>query len=111
MEFCPRCHTRLTAPSSRLHVLACPRCGYEKAEPEYTPRPPLARRTSDDSIVVIHPDEVRLRVLPTVRADCPHCDGQRAYHWTMYVSDEEEAPIEVQVFKCTQCGYTWREKG
>lgn len=111
MEFCPRCGTRLTAKPRQPHVLVCPRCGYEKVEAESTSRPAGPRPTADNSIVVINQDEARLRVLPTVRADCPKCDGQRAYHWTMYVSDEEEAPIEVQVFKCMQCGQTWREKG
>ncbi len=111
MEFCHRCGTRLTAKHRQPLVLACPRCGYEQAEAESTPHPAVARPTADDSIVVINQDDSRLRVLSTVRADCPKCDGQRAYHWTMYVSDEEEAPIEVLVFKCMQCGHTWREKG
>jgi transcription factor S len=111
MEFCPRCHTRLIAPPSRLHVLVCPRCGYEQAETDRMFRPPVTREGFDDSIVVINQDEAKLRVLPTVRADCPKCDGKRAYLWTMYLCEEEETLIEVQVFKCTQCGQTWREKG
>jgi len=111
MEFCPRCHTRLTPSPRRLHVLVCPRCGYEQAETDRPRRPPITRQVLDDRIVVLTQDEARLRVLPTVRADCPRCDGQRAYHWTMYLGDEEETLIEVQVFKCTQCGQTWREKG
>jgi DNA-directed RNA polymerase subunit M/transcription elongation factor TFIIS len=111
MEFCPRCHTRLTPSPRRLHALVCSRCGYEQAEAARPRQPPLTGQTSDDSIVVINPNEDKLCVLPSVRADCPRCDGTRAYQWTMYLGDEEETLIEVQVFKCTQCGQTWREKG
>jgi DNA-directed RNA polymerase subunit M/transcription elongation factor TFIIS len=63
-----------------------------------------------ESVVVINQDEARLRVLPTVWADCPKCDSKRAHYWTIEVSDEEENMNEIRVFRCTDRGHTWREK-
>ena len=108
MEFCPRCGTRLVA--SRPRILACPRCGYERVEEEGKPISQVTRQTSDNSIVVIDQSETRFRVLPTVRAECPKCKGKNAYAWTTNISDEETT-VEIQVFRCTLCGHTWRERG
>jgi DNA-directed RNA polymerase subunit M/transcription elongation factor TFIIS len=85
-------------------------CGYERANGSQ-PHLTATRQTFQEGIVVINQEEAKLRVLPTVRADCPKCDGKRAQYWAIYVSDEEETMIEVRVFRCTGCGHTWREKG
>ena len=111
MEFCQRCGTRLKNARTTSHILACSRCGYDKAEKESKPRSTVRGKIFKEGVVVINQDEAGLRVLPTVKVECPKCDSKRAHYWTIYVSDEEEAMIEVQVFRCTGCGHTWREKG
>jgi DNA-directed RNA polymerase subunit M/transcription elongation factor TFIIS len=111
MEFCQNCGTRLKSSRNDAQILACSRCGYEKAEKEGKPSSTFTGQTFKEGIVVIDQDVAGLRVLPTVRADCLKCDAKKAHNWAIYVSDEDMAMIEVQVFRCTGCGYTWREKG
>jgi DNA-directed RNA polymerase subunit M/transcription elongation factor TFIIS len=111
MEFCPKCSTRLFNRHRSPAVLVCPRCGFEKAGEPSKLRPSDTRQAFTECIKVIDQDAAGLRVLPIVRADCLKCYGKRAYNWAIYLSDEEETVIEVQVFRCTGCGYTWREKG
>jgi DNA-directed RNA polymerase subunit M len=109
MEFCQKCGTRLKSARNNPHILACLRCGYEKTEREGKPSSTVTGQTFKESIVVINQEEAGLRVLPTVKVDCPKCDGNRAYYWTIYTSDDEETMIELQVFRCTRCGHTWRD--
>jgi DNA-directed RNA polymerase subunit M len=110
MEFCQRCGTRLKSVRNSPHSLTCPRCGYKKAETEVNPSSTVTGQTIKESIVVISQDEAGLRVLPTVKVECPKCDNNRAHYWTIDISDEEEAMVEVQIFRCTRCGHSWREK-
>jgi DNA-directed RNA polymerase subunit M/transcription elongation factor TFIIS len=110
MEFCSRCGTRLRSTRHSQQVLVCPKCGYERANGTQ-PRLTATRQAFHEGIVVINQEEGKLRVQPTIRADCPKCESKRAHNWTIYASDDEETMIDVQVFKCTVCGYTWREKG
>ena len=110
MEFCQKCGTRLKNASNSPQILACPRCGYEKAETEVNPSSTVTGQTFKESIVVINQEEAGLRVLPTIKVDCPKCDGNRANYWTIYAGDAEETIVEVQVFRCMRCGHSWREK-
>jgi DNA-directed RNA polymerase subunit M len=111
MEFCQKCGTRLKVVRNNPHTLTCPRCGYEKAEKESQSSSTVRGQTFKEGIVVIDQDVAGLRVLPTVNVECPKCDSKKAHYWMIYVSDEEEQMIEVQVFRCTGCGHSWREKG
>ena len=111
MEFCQKCDTRLKSARKSPNILACHRCGYEKAEKEGTFNSIVTGQTFKESIVVISQDEAGLRVLPTVKVECSKCGNKSAHYWTIYISDEEETPIEVQVFRCTSCRHSWREKG
>ena len=106
MEFCQSCGTRLTPM-----LISCPRCGYKKTSNggcNLSSR--VTVRTSVESVIVIDQEVDGLRVRSTVKVNCPKCDGNRAYFRTVEFSEEDET-IEVQVFKCTQCGHTWRERG
>ena len=111
MEFCQKCGTRLKNASNSPHILACPRCGYEKVEKEGTSNSTVTEQTVKESIIVIDQDVAGLRVLPTVNVECPNCDSKKAQYRMIYVSDDEETMAEVQVFRCTRCGHSWREKG
>jgi len=110
MEFCQICGTRLRSALSQPDTLVCPKCGYTKSTIlKDAPLPQVARQLLDENIVVVD-EEKDVLVQPTVRAECPNCTSNKAHCRTIEVGDEEET-VEVHVFKCTQCGHTWREKG
>ena len=92
-------------------LVSCPRCGDKKTSHgggNLGSR--ITERMSLESVIVVDREEAELRGLSTVKVNCPRCGGNRAYFRTAEVG-EEDGMIEVQVFRCTQCGRTWRERG
>ena len=110
MEFCQICGTRLRSSPSQPNTLVCPKCGYTRSLNLKDAIPPRGSRLLLDKDIVVVDEDKEVLVQPTVRAECPKCMSKKAHCRTIEVGDEEET-VEVHVFKCTQCGYTWREKG
>ncbi len=104
MEFCPNCGSvLLTHRKSSSVVLTCKKCGYVKRPSQdiVTHR----QRRGKKSIVV---DEQEKEVLPKVSdVQCPQCGNKEAYWWSVQTRSADE-PM-TQFFRCTSCGYTWRE--
>ena len=115
MEFCPKCGARLTPKKVKtgkkvVLMLVCPKCGYKKqaAESEVTPlTPKVVQHNPQELVVVIGKKEQKLRTLPTVRIECPKCGNNLAYVWQVQTRGADES--STQFFRCTKCGYTWRE--
>jgi len=113
MEFCPKCGMRLVPTKKKrgkksVLVLACPKCGYEKpvsgslpTTAKFIPTPPK------ESIAVISKEAQKLRTLPTVKIECPRCGNNLAYVWQVQTRGSDES--STQFFRCTKCGYTFRE--
>ncbi len=111
MRFCPKCGTRLTLTREEGgDFLVCPRCGY-KTPAEGPTLVPVAKiqKSPRDKITVIGEAEGRLRTLPTVEIECPRCGNLEAYFWQVQTRSSDES--STQFFRCTRCGYTWREYG
>ncbi|OYT51972.1 transcription factor S [Candidatus Bathyarchaeota archaeon ex4484_135] len=111
MRFCPKCGTRMQlAKEESGEFLICPRCGY-KARLEGDLLVPVAKlqKSPRDKITVIREEEARLRTLPTVQVECPRCGNNQAYFWQVQTRSSDESAT--QFFRCTRCGYTWREYG
>jgi len=114
MEFCPKCGTRLapaktkTTKKSTL-VLACSKCGYRKKLPpkKLEPIPKVIEHGPQETIAVIGKEEQKLRVLPTVRVECPKCGNNQAYVWQVQTRGSDES--STQFFRCTKCNHTFRE--
>lgn len=111
MEFCPNCSTRLTLgkaeEQSRLS-LVCPKCGYTKeATNKEAPAPVPIERGAQEQVAVIGEEEAKIRTMPTMRTECPKCGNNEANWWMVQTRGADESPT--QFFRCTACGYTWRE--
>ena len=109
MEYCPKCGN-LLLPRKRdgQTVLACPKCGYEKSlsNPSAYKLIKQTRRNERESIVVID-REILVETLPKTKAECPKCGNLEAYYWEMQTRAGDEPAT--RFFRCTRCGYTWRE--
>jgi DNA-directed RNA polymerase subunit M len=110
VEFCPKCGSTLVVEKAEDRiVLACRKCGYSKEPEERTVI--LARRIEHsprEQIVVIKEEE-QLRTLPTAKIECPRCGNNLAYFWQVQTRSADESATSF--YKCTKCGYTFREYG
>jgi len=71
---------------------------------------PVSRITGkgvEDQIVVISKKEQNLQTLPTATIECPKCGNNQAYVWQVQTRGADES--STQFFRCTKCGYTFRE--
>jgi len=113
MRFCPKCGSILV-PSKRQGktVLVCRKCGYvEEVGAENSSGYRLVREIKhkpSDKIVVITKEDLEKRSnLTIVKAKCPRCGNDTAYFWMMQTRSADEP--STRFFRCTKCGYTWRE--
>ncbi|MBX5326699.1 MAG: transcription factor S [Candidatus Bathyarchaeia archaeon] len=114
MEFCPKCGTRLVPTKKKrggknVLVLSCPKCKYTKtsSDVKVATIPKIIEQPQKESIAVIGKEEQKLRVLPTMRVECPKCGNNLAYVWQVQTRGSDES--STQFFRCTKCNYTFRE--
>ncbi len=113
MEFCPNCGTRLvlrrkgTREDGRV-TFVCNKCGLAR---EVDTEVPLAVRTTardvQERIAVISEQEAKIQTMPIAKVECPRCGNKEANWWMVQTRGADESPT--QFFRCTECGYTWRE--
>jgi len=113
MEFCPKCGKRLVPTRKKqgkknILVLKCPKCGYEKpVEGKAVAPSRVIPVTPKERIAIIDEKAQKLRTLPTVTITCPRCGNNTAYVWQVQTRGSDES--STQFFRCTKCGYTFRE--
>ena len=92
---------------SEKKLLVCPKCGAEEPVEENI----VVTRNTDERerIVVIGKKERNLRTTPQTRAKCPKCGNMTAYWWMVQTRSIDESAT--QFFRCTKCGFTWRDYG
>jgi len=100
MEFCPKCGAVLILEDKKMR---CPRCRYvskEKAKLQSSEK-------IEEKIATGVVKEKDIELLPVTAAVCKKCGHGEAYFWSSQTRAADEA--ETRFFKCTKCGYTWRE--
>jgi len=88
-------------------ILACPKCNYEKPASSLMPVSTITEKKPEDQIIIISKKEQNLQTLPTVTIECPKCGNNQAYVWQVQTRGADES--STQFFRCTKCGYTFRE--
>nr|WP_202965458.1 transcription factor S [Acidilobus saccharovorans] len=115
MKFCPRCGTLMRPKSiNGKLVFVCPKCGYEEEVPSKarvaTPLSFTERvaHTPKERIIVVDanaPPPTAQVLKGSVR--CPRCGNDEVLAWMMQTRAADEPPT--RFYRCTKCGYTWRE--
>ncbi len=83
------------------NVLKCKKCGYEKEKSgQFVSKVEMKER----EVTVL---EERSMGMPTTKARCAECGNDVAYWWMRQLRSADES--EVRFFRCTKCGYTWRD--
>ncbi|ESQ23662.1 MAG: transcription factor S, archaeal [uncultured Acidilobus sp. MG] len=112
-KFCPRCGT-LMRPRviNGKAYLECPKCGYrEELQPQSKNELSHTHRvlhTPKEKIVVVDataPPPTAQVLKGSVR--CPRCGNDEVLVWMMQTRAADEPPT--RFYRCTKCGYTWRE--
>jgi len=113
IKFCPRCGS-IMYPRVRdgKRELFCPRCGYtiEVSEEEakaYRMRSRVEHSPREKIIVVSESSVPAGAVLVKGQVRCPKCGHDEVYAWMQQTRAADEPPT--RFYKCTRCGYTWRE--
>lgn len=112
MRFCPKCGSIMVPKKEGgKTVLVCPRCGY-KLSPNnvelslYKKRDVIEHTEKEKTIVISEKEE--MRGAPITRdVVCPRCGNREAYYWFVQTRAADEPAT--RFFKCTKCGYVWRE--
>jgi len=97
--FCPRCGTLMRREGSKL---VCPKCGYTIELNNVEKKTISFQESKSNSLFT----ENRQKY-PIVKVKCPRCGNDTAYVIVQQTRSADEAPT--RIFKCTKCGYVWRE--
>ncbi len=104
MMFCPVCGAVLKVKNGK--VVCSKNENHEVPQERKSMRIKSKINKKEDDIVVIK-DEIQ--TLPTTKAICKKCGNKIAYYWIRQTRAADEP--ETKFFRCTKCGYTWREYG
>jgi len=107
LKFCPKCRSvMMPVKMNGKTVYRCPKCGYvEDIDPstKHVDRMIIEKKANDDPIVI----EAQESSLPKIKAYCPKCGNDEAYYWVQQTRAADEPPT--RFYRCTRCGYSWRE--
>ena len=105
MEFCDECGTLMRPLKNENKItMICPNCKKEKDTNTNQKIVSKIQHTPLDEIPVF--DE-KNSTLPTVEMSCRKCNNKILYWWTRQTRSSDEP--ETRFYKCTKCGFIWRE--
>ena len=105
MEFCDECGTlmRPVKEGDKI-IIKCPNCNNESKNNINQRISSKIKHKPLDTIPVF---DDKHSTLPTVKMICKECGNKIVYWWTRQTRSSDEP--ETRFYKCTKCGYTWRE--
>lgn len=104
MMFCPKCKSILIPKKNgRITEMKCS-CGFKTTKKDNLVLKEQIKLSKKDEIEVV---DKKTETLPKTKEECPKCKNKTAYYWIVQTRAGDEAAT--RFFKCTKCGYTWRE--
>ncbi len=109
MEFCPKCGSIMKKKvRDGVSILSCTQCDFEKpledeSANKYKAKTEKEKHPSEKTVVV----EEDMETKPKTEETCPKCGNKEAYYWQYQTRSADEPAT--RFYKCTECGYTWRE--
>lgn len=109
VKFCPRCGGVMKpVREGGKSILVCNRCGYREESSSVSLRFSGRLEHSEKEKTIVIGNEVELSRLPITReVTCRKCGNHEAYYWVIQTRAADEPPT--RFYKCTKCGYVWRE--
>ena len=100
--FCKKCGSLALPKNGKL---ICRKCGYEEELSEGINLKRVEKSGEKKKEVTVIEDKVITK--PVTRAECGKCGNSEAEWWLLQTRRADEP--ETRFFRCTKCGYTWRE--
>ena len=101
--FCPKCGGLMVPIKKKGKIVyKCTVCGYEM---EGKQEKIIEKTKKKKEIPKLSKKKIEL--LPKVKIKCPRCGNTEAYTWMEQTRGVDEPPT--RFYKCTKCGYVWRE--
>ena len=106
MQFCEECGSLMHANGAEM---VCSSCGARTAkdETEAAKYVSTEQQTFDD--VIETTEDAADEGMPTAAETCEDCGNDRAWYTIKQTGAADEPPT--RFFKCTECGYRWRDYG
>ena len=102
MKFCPQCDIRLKKDSSDS-IVKCPKCGYSEKNSQEIKK---TKTEEEKPEINVFEENEGNETLPTIEIECEKCGNQEAVWWMLQTRSADEPTT--QFYRCTKCGYTWR---
>ncbi|MHA1589855.1 MAG: transcription factor S [Candidatus Njordarchaeales archaeon] len=110
-EYCKRCGSFMKVKETRGDVVIyeCPVCHWTKEVTNSKVSQERSAIVLDKPVsMMVVIDEAKIKRRGTiVKVQCPKCGNLGAYVEIVQTRAADEPPT--RIYKCTKCGYTWRE--
>ncbi|MCS4541699.1 MAG: transcription factor S [Euryarchaeota archaeon] len=107
MEFCPKCGSLLLPQENEgKFSLICRKCGFIKDSFDHNSYR-FNEAVKPRNAIVVADIEGKIDLLPKINAACKKCGNFEAYWWMQQTRAADEP--ETRFYRCTKCGFTWRE--
>jgi DNA-directed RNA polymerase subunit M len=98
--FCPECKSLMFPSEGNFE---CRKCHFKTKIEDYKASTILEAAEEKHMLII----DGELDTLPKTRVECPDCGNNEAY-WILRQTRAADEP-ETRIYRCTQCGHTWRE--
>ena len=103
MEFCDDCGSMMKTENGQW---ICGSCGFEKPRNQRQEQA-MVTTQGQESTEIVDVSDAEDQGLPSMTAQCPQCDNDKAYWYMQQIRSADES--ETRFFVCTECEHKWRE--
>ena len=108
MQFCEVCGSMMRAEDGVM-VCSSPDCDATADLDEDRAAEFVSTETQSDAEVIETEEGTAFEGKPTATVTCDQCDNDEAWYTIKQTASADEPPT--RFFKCTDCGYRWRDYG
>lgn len=106
MQFCEKCGTMMVSRDSTM-VCRNEDCGHVAERDEGRAAAFVSTESQTDSELIETEEGASFEAKPTASVTCDRCENDRAWYTIKQTASADEPPT--RFFKCTACGYRWRD--
>ncbi len=106
MQFCEECGSMLIASDGRM-ICTAQDCEYETSTDRDRAEAFVSTESQSEAEVIETEEGASFEGKPTAEVYCDECGHDRAWYTIKQTASADEPPT--RFYKCTECGYRWRD--